>query len=263
VLGGTAAILVMKFGVAAFAARRLGVAVKPTLVAAASLASTGEFSIVLLDRISELGGIAEQARQVLLACTAIGMGLVPTQMKLAARVAPWFAHRGWMRRKADCMGELTPHGEVERISDHVIICGYGPVGRNLCAALGRCGIERLVIELNADTVRELQREGVKVLFADARQPEVLHMAGVERARSIAFTFPDAEAALAGMRLAREKNPEILVYARAKFSNEAEELRQAGANQVFHDERESGQSMMRSVVSCYTPEGEIFVEGERW
>ena len=263
VLGGTVAILVVKFLVAGFAARRLGVAVKPTLMAAASLASTGEFSIVLLERISQLGAIEEQARQILLACTAIGMGLVPTQMRLAARVAPWFSRRGWFRRKEECMEELTAHGEVESVQDHVIICGYGPVGRNLCTALGRCGIERLVIELNADTVQELRSKGVKVLFADARQPEVLAMAGVERARSIAFTFPDAEAALAGMRLAREKNPEILVYARAKFSPEAQRLREAGANQVFHDERESGQAMMRSIVSCYTPEEELFVADERW
>ncbi|NIP92326.1 MAG: sodium:proton exchanger, partial [Akkermansiaceae bacterium] len=78
-------------------------------------------------------------------------------------------------------------------------------------ALDKCGIPLLVLELNADTVRDLKQRGVKALFADARQPEALEMAGISRARSIAFTFPDAEAAAAGMRLAREKNPEILVY----------------------------------------------------
>jgi CPA2 family monovalent cation:H+ antiporter-2 len=263
VIGGTAAILFVKFAAGVIAARRLGVAARPAVLAAASLASTGEFSIVLLDRVAQLGALGPLAEQILLACTAIGMGLVPGLMKLSERVAPRLAHRGWLRRKESCLPELTPEGEVRELHDHVIICGYGPVGRNLCNALGHCGIDRLVIELNADTVRELQREGVKVLFADARQPEVLQMAAVERARSIAFTFPDAEAALAGMRLAREKNPEILVYARAKFSAEAERLRDAGVNQVFHDERESGRAMLRSVVSCYTPEDDVFPEAEHW
>ena len=82
------------------------------------------------------------------------------------------------------------------------------------------------------------------------------MAGIKRARSIAFTFPNADAAVVGMRLAREQNPEILVYARAKFSAQAERLREHGANQVFHDEQESGQAMIKSVVTCYAPE-EIF------
>jgi CPA2 family monovalent cation:H+ antiporter-2 len=262
VLGGTLAILLVKFGVAFFAARRLGVSLKACLLAAASLASTGEFSLVLLERVAELGALPARAGQVLLASTAIGMGLVPGLMRLMMILAPVMERRGWMSRRHDCMEELTSHGGLGEMKDHVIICGYGPVGRNLSEALAKCGIDYLVVELNADTVRELRGEGVKVLFADARQQEVLEMAGVGRARSIAFTFPDAEAAMAGMRQAREMNPEILVYARAKFSAEAVRLREAGVNQVFHDERESGQAMMKSIVSCYAIE-DVFSDEGRW
>ena len=262
VLGGTLAILVVKFGVAFFAARRLGVSLKACLLAAASLASTGEFSLVLLERVAELGALPARAGQVLLASTAIGMGLVPGLMRLMMILAPVMERRGWMSRRHDCMEELTSHGGLGEMKDHVIICGFGPVGRNLSEALAKCGIDYLVVELNADTVRELRGDGVKVLFADARQQEVLEMAGVGRARSIAFTFPDAEAAMAGMRQAREMNPEILVYARAKFSAEALRLREAGVNQVFHDERESGQAMMKSIVSCYAIE-DVFSDEGRW
>ena len=259
IVGGTLGILVVKFGASVFAARRLGVGLRPCLLAGAALASTGEFSLVLLERIGEFPGVlSEQAEQILLASTAIGMGLVPTLMRLAERLAPILEKRGWLQPKESCLTELTPEGELEALNDHVIICGYGPVGRNLRHALGKCGIPVLVLELNADTVRELTRQGVKAIFADARQPESLEMAGITRARSIAFTFPDAEAAVAGMRLAHEKNPEILVYARAKFSAEAERLHQAGAAHVFHDERESGQAMIKAVVSCYAPE-EVFEE----
>ena len=262
VLGATLGILVVKFGVAFFAARRLGVSLRACLLAAASLASTGEFSLVLLDRVAELGAMPAQAHQILLASTAIGMGLVPAMMRWMGLLAPAMERRGWMSRKQTCMDELTSHGGVEKIEDHVIICGYGPVGRNLREALGKCGIKHLVIELNADTVKALRSEGVMVLFADARQPEVLEMAGVSRARSIAFTFPDVDSAIAGTRLAREKNPEILVYARAKFSAEAQQLREEKVNQVFLDERESGQAMLKSIVSCYVP-GDVFGDEGRW
>ncbi len=255
---GTLGILAVKFGVATFAARRLGVGLRPCLLAGAALASTGEFSLVLLERIAQFDVLSAQAEQILLASTAIGMGLVPTLMRLADNLAPVLERKGWFQRKESCLTELTPEGELKALQDHVIICGFGPVGRNLYYALEKCGIPLLVLELNADTVQELTQQGVKALFADARQPEALEMAGVGRARSIAFTFPDADAAVAGMRLAREKNPEILVYARAKFSAEAERLRQHGANQVFHDERESGQALIKSVVSCYAPE-EVFEE----
>lgn len=262
VLGGTLGILVVKFAIGFFASRRLGVSLKACLLAAASLASMGEFSLILLERVAELGALSPQAHQILLASTAIGMGLVPSLMKGMMGLAPTLERRGWMSRKQTCMEELTSHGGVAVLEDHVIICGYGPVGRNLREALGKCGIKHLVIELNADTVATLRAEGVPVLFADARQPEVLEMAGVARARSIAFTFPDAASAIAGTRLAREKNPEVLVYARAKFSAEAERLRDAGVNQVFHDERASGEAMMKSIVNCYAPE-DVFAEEGRW
>lgn len=255
---GTVGILGVKFGVGFFAARRLGVALRPCLLAAAALSSTGEFSLVLLERIAHFGifDARPELEQILLASTAIGMGLVPTLMRGMERLAPVLEKKGWFVEKPTCLSELTPEGEREALRDHVIICGFGPVGRNLCRALAKCNIPVLVLELNADTVKELTLQGVKVLFADARQAESLEMAGIQRARSIAFTFPDADAAVAGMRLAREQNPEVIVYARAKFSAEADRLRAQGANHVFHDERESGQAMIKSVVSCYAVE-EVF------
>ena len=262
VLGATVAILILKGAIAYFAARRTGISPRAAMLTAASLASTGEFSLVLLDRIADLGFLPPLTGQILLASTAISMGLVPSLMRVVPRLYPMMEKQRWFRRDKGRRDEAIGHGDIAEISDHVIICGYGPVGRNLCSALGKCGIERIVIELNADTVRELRSQGVKVLFADARQPEVLEMAGVQRARSIAFTFPDAAAAIAGMELAREKNPEILVYARAKFSSEAQSLRQMGANQVFHDEQTSGVAMMRSIVSCYLPE-EVLGDDEKW
>ena len=261
VLGGTLAILAVKFAVAFFAARRLGVSLKACLLAAASLASTGEFSLVLLDRVAEFGVMPAQGHQILLVSTAIGMGLVPSLMRWMGLFAPVMERKGWMCRKSSVLEELTAHGGLDTLEDHVIICGYGPVGRNLREAMSKCGINHLVIELNADTVTKLRREGVNVLFADARQAEVLEMAAVGRARSIAFTFPDADAAIAGSRMAREKNSEILVYARAKFSAEAQRLRDAGVNQVFLDERESGLAMMKSIVSCYAPEDWLADEGK--
>lgn len=252
ILVATVAILVVKFGVAFFAARRLGVALRPCLLAGAALASTGEFSLILFDRISDLVNLDERITQVLLASTAISMGLVPSLMRWLGNLAPTLERKGWFKERATDLDGLTLEGEIGALKDHIIICGYGPVGRNLCHALMKCQLPVLVLELNPDTVRDLRRQGVKAIFADARQPEALELAQVERARGIAFTFPDAETAIAGMKLAHEKNPEIIVYARAKFSPEARRLGEHGAK-VFHDERESGQAMIRSVVSCYDEE----------
>ena len=248
----TLIILVIKFGAGFLAAKRLGVGLRPCLLAAAALASTGEFSLVLFERIADFGVFESwpELEQVLLVSTAIGMGFVPALMRFSDWLVPALERRGWLQGKADPVVELTPEGEREALSGHVIVCGYGPVGRFLQESLAKCNIGALILELNADTVHEMVGHGILGLYADARQPEALEMAGVERARGIAFTFPDVDAAIAGMRLARQRNPEILVYARAKFTGEADRLREEGADHVFHDEQESGQALIKCVLTSY-------------
>ena len=88
-----------------------------------------------------------------------------------------------------------------------------------------------------------------MLFADAAHPEALDLAGIERARFVAFTFPAVSVTLAALPLVREKNPGILVFARAKFQTEVEQL-QAHDVQVIHDERESAIAMIENAMGTY-------------
>jgi CPA2 family monovalent cation:H+ antiporter-2 len=135
------------------------------------------------------------------------------------------------------------------MADHAVICGYGPVGRSLNQALRRCGVKTLVLELNAETVRTLKKEGQPVLFADASHPEALDLAGIGRARFVAFTFPTVAVTRAAVPLVRERNPAITLFARAKFAAEAAALRDLGVI-VIHDERESAVAMVREAMTAY-------------
>jgi CPA2 family monovalent cation:H+ antiporter-2 len=144
---------------------------------------------------------------------------------------------------------LSPTKAIKTITDHAIICGYGPVGRALNEALKRCGLQTLVLELNADTVRTLKQEQQLVLFADATHPEALDLAGIGRARLVAFTFPAVEATCAAVPLVRARNEGICIFARAKFPEEVTRLRMLGV-QVVHDERESAVAIVRAVMTSY-------------
>ncbi len=123
------------------------------------------------------------------------------------------------------------------------------MGRALNEALKRCGVDTLVLELNSDTVMDLKRQGQPVLFADATHQEALDLAGISRARLVAFTFPAVSATCAAVPLVRERNPGICIFGRAKFPSEVQRLRKLGV-QVIHDERESAVAMVRAAVSTY-------------
>ncbi|BCX47110.1 potassium transporter KefB [Haloferula helveola] len=249
VIAGTVLILGLKGGIVIGVTRLLKLPLRPALLAGASLSSTGEFSLVLLSKAGEFRPIDPAIEQLLLACTAVSMGLVPSLMKGAGPFGKWLEEKGWVKAHQRPPAGLAAGNVVGEMGDHAIICGYGPVGRSLNEALRRCGISTLVLELNADTVCELKRQGQPTLFADATHPEALDLAHIERARMVAFTFPAVELTVAALPLVRERNSGVCVFGRAKFPSEVARLEKLDVH-VIHDEQESAVAMIRAAMGVY-------------
>lgn len=246
----TATLLVVKAAIViTVGCRFLGLRGKPAALAAMSLASGGEFSLVLVQKTASLPGWPAGMPQWLLAALAFSMALVPVLMRFAEPLGGWLERRiGARRPKA--AEELPPAKRVRALSDHAIVCGYGPVGQMLVQRLSLAGIASVVIELNAQTVRELAKAGQPVLFADARHRETWLLAGVERARLIAFTFPHAEITAEALAVIRDIKPEITILARTKFASEEENLRAAGVNIIVLDEAESGRAVVKKAMCVF-------------
>jgi CPA2 family monovalent cation:H+ antiporter-2 len=249
VLLGSLLILVLKSLVVFGVLKWLRLPGRPALLAAGSLASTGEFSLVLIGKAGGYRPFDPSLEQMLLVCTAVTMAIVPSMMRGASPFGKWLELKGIFGAHKLVPEVMTPVKAIKGITDHAIICGYGPVGRALNEALKRCGVSTLVMELNSDTVRALKREGQPVLFADATHSEALDLAGIERARLVAFTFPSVTATCIAVPLVRERNGGIYIFGRAKFPGEVKILRELGV-QVIHDERESAVAMVRAAISSY-------------
>ncbi len=249
VLAGSLLILTVK-GVIVFSVLKgLKLPSRSALLAAGSLASTGEFSLVLIGKAGGYRPFDPATEQMLLVCTAVTMAAVPSLMRLSRPFGKWLEEKGLINAHQSVPETLTPTKVIKQLADHAIICGYGPVGRALNEALKRCGVSTLVLELNSETVRALKAEGQPVLFADATHPEALDLAGIMRARLVAFTFPAVNATCAAVPLVRERNPGIYIFGRAKYPNEVSRLLELGV-EVIHDERESAVAMVRAAISSY-------------
>lgn len=249
VLIGSALILLVKGLVVFFILKFIKIPGRPALLAAGSLASTGEFSLVLIGKAGGYRPFDPGTEQMLLVCTAVTMAVVPSLMRSASPMAKWLEKRGFMKVRKVAPQSMSPLKTLKEISDHAIICGYGPVGKSLNEALKRCGVDTLVMELNSETVRALKKEGQPVLFADSTHPEALDLAGIQRARLVAFTFPSVDATCIAVPLVRERNAGIFIFGRAKFSPDVTRLLTLGV-QVIHDERETAVAMVRAAISSY-------------
>lgn len=249
ILLGTLVIFLVKFLTVFGVVRLLRLPLRPALLAAASLASVGEFSLVLIQKSNQYRPFDPWLEQMILICTALGMAMIPGTMIATAPFSAWLERKGWFRSKRVTPGTLDLSSSIKSLEDHAVICGYGPVGQALHEAMLNVGVECVVIDLNADTVRQLKKQGYPVLFGDVTHPEALALAKIKRARLIAFTFPQVQVTKLAIPLVQQENPAILVLARAKFSSEALELSLMGAR-VIHDENESAQAMVDLGMCAY-------------
>lgn len=243
IAGLTGVFMLAKAGIITFVARRLGLAQKQALMAGIGLCSAGEFSLVLLQQTRSAALWNDDTQQTLLAACALSMGLLPALLKTGQPLGDWLVKKGWGRRKPVKFDAGSLRQRVAGLSGHAIICGHGPVGEKLNKALLDAGVPTLVVELNAETVRALHRQGQTVLFADACHEETWELTRLKHARLVALTFPDATVNAQALAIIRARRPDISVLARARFSNDVDRLKRLGATQVVNDETEAARSIV--------------------
>jgi len=253
---GTLALIVLKTFAGCLGGLFAGFPVRHALVAGLGLSSIGEFAFVLLTALSGMGGVSGETMQMLITIATLSMAATPALVRLGpaigARLEKWpiFATR------PHASLPMTPR-RIQSLNDHAVICGYGIIGQGLNETLHDIGIPTLVIELNAETVKNLVGQGQPCLFADAARKDTFELAGLERAKVLAVTIPHFEGVKAAIVAARELNPGMFVIARARYPGQVQPLREAGANVVINEEAETSFEILRRTLQQYDlPRDEI-------
>ena len=147
-------------------------------------------------------------------------------------------------------------GEGEKLNDHVIIAGYGLNGKNLTQVLKETRIHFIVIEMNAERIEGGKSAGIPIMYGDITSKEILHKAGIERAKIIVFAISDLLSVRRGIDIARQMNPHIHIIARTLYASEVEELNSLGANQVIPMDFETSVEIFSRVLKEYHMPGNI-------
>ncbi len=128
-------------------------------------------------------------------------------------------------------GERRRQREMNKLSDHFIICGAGRVGSRLVREMQLAGTSFVAIESDARKAVELNLTASQLLIRDATLEETLREAGIERARALAACLPDDADNLYVVLTARDLNRGLHIVARAVEEQAEPKLIRAGANRV--------------------------------
>lgn len=163
-------------------------------------------------------------------------GLVVVQLTIRSLVG--VAESGYFRR---LHARRLLHW-LQTMNDHVILCGYGRIGREIAAQLSKEGTPLLVVEMDPERREAAEAKGLPVLLADATLDETLVDAGIHRCRSLVAALPNDAANVYVVLSARAIAPRCRLIARSDSEEAERKLRQAGADQVVSPYVAGGRTM---------------------
>lgn len=140
----------------------------------------------------------------------------------------------------------------KHVDNHTIIIGYGVKGRSAARSLKDAGYDGntiIVVAPDRDSIDLATRDGLVGIVGDGRSEEVLRDAAVEKAgRVIVATDEDDTSVLVTLTARRLAKPTCTIVAAVRESQNADILRQSGANNVIPTAESAGRLMGLSVIS---------------
>ncbi|MGB5703550.1 MAG: NAD-binding protein [Polyangiales bacterium] len=145
------------------------------------------------------------------------------------------------------LGSRKMKKTIEELSDHVIVCGLGRIGRVLRSDLEAAGATVVFVDNNAERVNAAVEHGSYALTGDATSDETLQEAGVTRARALATVLPDDALNVFITLTARNLNPDLRIIARAEDPASDAKMIQAGADKVVLPSALSGERAAQMIL----------------
>ena len=219
---------------------------KTFLVVAVGLSQIGEFSFILGQGGLSLGLLNSDQYSLILAAALISITLNPFMYRLLPILEKTIRRAPGFWRKLDANIAL-PEIQEDRLNNHVVIVGYGRVGKHLVDVLETLSIPLLVIEADAERTAALNQKRVPTLYGDAGNSEVIRHAYLERASALVTTVPDETNSMLIVTAARDLNPDLPIIARAATEQGVRHLADAGANHIVHPELEGGLELVHHTL----------------
>ncbi len=220
--------LVLKASISAGLARLFGADEGGALRVGLALAGAGEFGFVLLSLTREVGLVAPETLQIVLATLLLSMLVSPFIIQGSEHMVRRLVRSEWMQR-AMALHEIAVR--TMGTEGHVIICGYGRSGQNLSRLLELESLQFIALDLDPQRVRDAATAGESVVFGDAARKEVLMAAGLMRAAAVVISYADTPSALRILAHVREARPDLPVVVRTVDDADIERLQAAGAAEV--------------------------------
>ena len=138
--------------------------------------------------------------------------------------------------------------KIQRLKDHVVICGYGRNGRQAVQELLDHHMKIVIVERDEQVMEDiLENPELLYIHGDATRDDVLEMCRIDRAKALIASLPVDADNLFVVLTAREINPGLKIISRASDEHSDAKLKRAGATNIIMPDRIGGQRMAKLVT----------------
>lgn len=138
--------------------------------------------------------------------------------------------------------------KIDRLTDHVVICGYGRNGKQAATELLEHRVPLLVVEKDPDIIQVLRNTSdMLYVEGDAVEEEILTQCRLPYARALISSLPVDADNLFVVLTAKEQNPNLTIISRASMDHADVKLKRAGASNVIMPDKIGGQRMAKLVA----------------
>lgn len=245
-------VFIVKGLIAALAAAVLGYPPRTVLLTGLALFQVGEFAFILSKVGIEHGLLTTEINQYFLSISIVTMMLTPFVLLYSDKFSEWIVNVRLQKRwPGKIPSSVTPEqNEFEELEDHLLIVGYGINGRNVARAARYANIPYIILELNADTVRQERAKGEPIVYGDAVHDHILHKIQLPKARVVVVAISDPQATKTIISNIRSMSKSIYLLVRTRYVKDIDELLALGADDVIPEEFETSIEIFSHVLNNF-------------
>ncbi len=194
-----------------------------------TVAQIGEFSHILIALGISIGHLGKDILSIITAVTLITIAISSYLVLYAGRIYPYVAKYLSIFEKKNVRAQI-PHLGTRKYD--ILLFGCDRVGHDLIVLFKRLKQKFLIIDHNPEIVSSLTKKGMKCIYGDASDMELLDELHLSKAKMIVSTIPDFEINTTIIHKVRDVNNSAVVVVVSHHAEEAIDLYARGASYVI-------------------------------
>ncbi|KTD51528.1 monovalent cation:proton antiporter (CPA2 family) [Legionella quinlivanii] len=224
------------------------------LTVSVSLAQIGEFSFILAGQGVQLKLLPAEGQALILAGALISIALNPLLFKSIEYLQRWLTSSPFLmrffQRATDPLTELPLTTHEKYLSEHLVLIGYGRVGKRIGEILTARHIPYVVVEQNRELIEDIRSQNIPAVYGNASDPSTLIQAHVARAAMLVVATSDLFNIRQMADIATKLNSKIELAIRVENEDDKNMLAKEIDAEYYLSEEELAKSMGKHILSLF-------------